>query len=259
MILKILQLNINADNYFSNIKNFLNSHNFDIINLQEVTGKGTVAGNINCKIDCFKELKKNLESNYNFKIAISDRFTSDPINSYMSNTTFYKKNLALISKKVLYLHKRTDLFSSSSQNFQDESRNVIILKFKNEDKKFYVLNTHLAWGKDDVEKDFMRSQNLKLINFISKLKEPFILTGDFNISPLQPSILDLNKLAINLTSKYNTTNTLNPRTHRAKHLFPKGLAVDYIFLGNGFYETNFKVLNDFDLSDHLGLTCDVEI
>ena len=259
MKLKILQLNINADNYFLNVSDFLKSHDFDIINLQEVAGKSTIAGNVNCKIDCFKELKKILEPSYNCEIAISDRFTSDPINSYMANATFFKKSLALISADTLILHKAEGIFSSSSQDFQNESRNAIILKLKYENKEFYVLNAHLVWGKDDIEKDFMRIQNLKLVEFVSKIKQPFILTGDFNISPLQPSILDLNKIATNLTSKYNITNTLNPRTHRATHLFPKGLAVDYIFLGNGFYDTYFQVLTDPDLSDHLGLTSDVEI
>ena len=259
MKLKVLQLNINADNYFSQVSNFLKTHDFDIINLQEVAGKSTIAGNINCKIDCFNELKKILEPNYHSNLAISDRFSSDPVNSYMANATFFKKSITLISADTLVLHKANGIFPSSSQDFQNESRNAIILKLKYENKEFYVLNAHLVWGKDDIEKDFMRKQNLKLIEFVSKIKQPFILTGDFNISPHQPSILDSNKIATNLTSKYDITNTLNPRTHRAKHLFPKGLAVDYIFLGNGFYETGFKVLDNLDLSDHLGLISDVEL
>src|SRR5258708_5262909 len=104
MTLSLLQLNCNSDNYWETLISFLTSRDFDIIQLQEVTGEDTVSGNIDSKRDCFEELEKILGEKYHGELAIAERFTSGP-SSYLANATFYKKDFALIDKHLLTMRQ----------------------------------------------------------------------------------------------------------------------------------------------------------
>src|SRR5258708_5801499 len=77
MKIKLLQLNMNANNYWDSLILFLNSHDFDVIHLQELTGKDTVSGNMNSQIDVFEELQKILSSQYNGELSINTRYSSN--------------------------------------------------------------------------------------------------------------------------------------------------------------------------------------
>ena len=96
MVLSLLQLNINADNFWSKLIPFLTSSTFDILSLQELAGKDTFCGNIHCVRDCYEELQRKLGDRYQSELAIANRYTSSPT-SYMANGTFYKNNFQEIS------------------------------------------------------------------------------------------------------------------------------------------------------------------
>lgn len=258
MTISILQLNINADNYWDNLVMFLTSNDFDIIQLQEVTGKGTTAGNLNSKIDCFAELKKIIDTKYFGEMAIAQRYASSP-SSYMANATFYKKDYKLIEKNVLPLFIQNVPFPADSESYENVGRNLLHLKLQIGDKSVSFLNTHLAWAKTTIEQPHQTQQGKILFGYLQKIPHPFILTGDFNIDQKQPLIQKINSLARNLTTENNVVNTLNERTHRARILFPPGAAVDYIYVTEDLKVKNFEVLKDKDLSDHLGLTAEIEI
>src|SRR5437762_11824606 len=106
MILSLLQLNINADNFLDKLILYLQAHDFDILQLQEIAGKDSFCGNIHCTHDCYVAFKKILDEKYNSELAIAQRFTSSP-NSYLGNATFYKKDFDLIEKDILPLYQRT--------------------------------------------------------------------------------------------------------------------------------------------------------
>src|SRR5882724_1843387 len=118
MTLSLLQLNINADNYWDNLFPYLTSNDFDIIQLQEVCGKETICGNLNCTHDCFDELTKLLSAKYNGEMIVTQRYTSSPT-SYMGNATFYKKEFSLVDKYILSLYKNITLFPQDAKNFED--------------------------------------------------------------------------------------------------------------------------------------------
>ncbi|MBI5122546.1 hypothetical protein HZA75_01680 [Candidatus Roizmanbacteria bacterium] len=258
MTISILQLNINADNFWSKLIPFLKSSDFDILNLQEVCGKDTFSGNIQCVRDCYEDLNNLLTDRYQSKLTIAQRYTSSPT-SYMGNATFYKKDFQLLEQNIIYLHKRNNPFPENSEKHEEAGRNFLHLKLKIGDKTISLINTHLAWAKTTIERPHQTAQGEVLLNYLKTIAEPFILTGDFNLDPQQPLIQKLNSLALNLTTENNIVNTLNERTHRAKVLFPPGAAVDYIYITKDLKVNKFKVLKDLDLSDHLALTAEIEI
>lgn len=257
MTISILQLNMNADNYWDALTRFLTTNDFDIIQLQEVAGAGTICGNIASKRDCFAELEKLLKDKYKGELAITQRFTSSPT-SYFGNATFYKKDFSVLSKQIFYLQKNEDLFDSKSENFEDLGRAILHLTLNVNGKEVSFLNAHGAWGGTNLELPHQTEQLEKAIDYVKTINKPFVLTGDLNISPDQPSIQKLDKLATNLITKYQITNTLNPRLHAAKSVFPKGVAADYIFVSDDLGVKKFEVLSE-DLSDHFGLVAVVEL
>jgi endonuclease/exonuclease/phosphatase family metal-dependent hydrolase len=258
MTIKLLQLNINSDNYWDILIQYLTSHDFDILQFQEVTGKDTIGyTNINAKRDGFEELKKRFKDKYKGELAIAQRYTSSP-HSYMGNATFYRKEFTLLSKQEITLFHEQEYFPSDYKTGENSGRTMLHLTLHIENKPVSILNTHFAWGWDNIEKPHQTKQGKIIIDYLQKLAPPFIFSGDLNLTPDQPFIRKLDELARNLTAKNNINNTLNPKNHRAKVLFPKGLAVDYIFISKELQANNFAVIDE-GLSDHFGLTAEIEI
>jgi endonuclease/exonuclease/phosphatase family metal-dependent hydrolase len=258
MVLSILQLNIFADNYWNKLVAFLSTHDFDVLQLQEVAGNNTECGQIQTKRDCYEELKKILGNRYNSELAIADRYTSSPT-SYLANATFFKKAFVLEEKNIFTLFRHDGLFPSEAETFEDEGRVLLHLKLRINGKTVSFLNTHFAWARTNIEEAHQTKQAKVLLPYVEKIAHPLILSGDFNLTPDQPTIQKISKFLHNLTAEYTITNTLNPRNHRAKHLFPKGLAVDYIFVSNDLKVKEYKVIDDVDFSDHFGLMAKIEI
>ncbi|MEK7571201.1 MAG: endonuclease/exonuclease/phosphatase family protein [Patescibacteria group bacterium] len=258
MQLSILQLNINADNFWDRLTAFLKTQNFDILQLQEVTGKDLIGGNMNTKIDCYQELQALLSSRYESAMAITEWFSSSPQTAYFGNATFYKKDFTLVEKTIVPLHKRQAPFPSDAKTFEDVSKSILHVTLTINGKNISFLNTHLAWGPTPEEHPHQTEQGEKLIEYLKAVPSPFIFTGDFNLDPNQPTIHRIETIARNLTRENNITNTLNPRLHKVKHLFPPGVAVDYIFVSPDIEVKDFTVLEE-DLSDHLGLTATIEV
>jgi len=258
MTIKLLQLNINGDNYWDTLIPFLAKNDFDIFHFQELAGKNTLSGNINSTRDCFAKLQQVLSTNYKSELAISQRYLSDPVNAYMGNAIFYKNNFALIEKNILTLNQNTTPFPPDVTQYESLGRTFLHLTFQIEGKQISFMNTHFAWAHTPTEEPHQTEQGEILLKYLQNVPKPFVLTGDFNLDPNQPTIQKISKLSRNLIAENHITNTLNPRTHRAKELFPQGVAVDYIFVSDDLTIKQFGVVED-DISDHFGLRVEIEI
>jgi endonuclease/exonuclease/phosphatase family metal-dependent hydrolase len=257
MRLSLLQLNSNSDNYWERLIKYLTSHDFDVIQLQEVTGNDTVCGNIDSHRDTFDELQLHLQGKYEGELCIIQRYTSSP-KSYCGVATFYKTSFSLVKKNEITLFHETDFYPSDAKSFEGVGRKLLHLTLEKDGKVISFLNTHFAWGPKPIEQPYQTEQGDKLIEYMKTVASPFVFSGDLNLTANQPTIQKLGKLASNLIEKNNITNTLNPRMHRVKELFPKGLAVDYIFTTPDIKVNKFSVLEE-DLSDHFGLTAELEV
>jgi endonuclease/exonuclease/phosphatase family metal-dependent hydrolase len=255
---KTSSININSDNYWDKLIPFLTSHDFDVIHMQEVTGKNTIIGNLNSKLDCYVELQQILAANYKGELAINQRYLSDPAHAYLTNATFYKKHFVLLKRKEIILHSNPKMFPHDVRSYEDVGWIALHIKIKLGDKQISFINAHLAWAPTPKEEPHQTKQAQILLNFLQTVPHHFILSGDFNLDPKQPTIQKLNAIARNLIKENNITNTLNPRTHRAKILFPQGIAVDYIFVTNNIVVKDFSVVEN-DFSDHFGLQATIEV
>jgi endonuclease/exonuclease/phosphatase family metal-dependent hydrolase len=257
MTISLLQLNINSDNYWEHLVPYLTSHDFDLIHLQELTGKNTIGGMIDSQRDCFEELQKILSDKYNGELVKSQIYASSP-DSYMGNGIFYKKSFILKEKNVITLHENKNPFPQDSTNYEIIGRKLLHLTLIIEDKTVSFLNTHFAWAKTPKEEPHQTQQGEILLNYLKNVPHPFILSGDFNLDRQQPTIQKINKLARNLVEENDVINTLDSVNHRAKALFPPGVAIDYIFTSPDIKVNTFSVVEE-GLSDHLGLRVEIEI
>lgn len=264
MKLKIFQLNMWAGAHFPAIENFLKKHDFDILCFQEVTGIGAASGNILhsrefFNKDCFRQLQKVLGKAYDGQLTKALHYSSNPQTAYAGNAIFYQKSSTLLSKEVLTLYKGPNVFPSNAKSYEEESRKALHLTLQKESKIVHVISAHLAWAPTSEEQPHQRKQNLKLIAYIRNLSNPWILTGDFNISSNQPSIRDLEKLGKDLTKEYGVKNTIDPVNHVSWEKIQPGFPIDYIFVSPDVQVADFQVLDNIHMSDHYGLTATISI
>lgn len=255
MLLSILQLNINGLSYKDNLFDFLSSRTYDILQFQEIAGENTTVGSMYSKEDNFQALQTFFQDKYTGFLAKSNDITPQ---GYFGNATFIKSSLPVVDQKVVWLHKRTEPFSSTSKDVEDLSRNILCLKIATP-SPLWLLNTHLTWGPNEKDTPTKLNQSLPLVEFVASLKDPFVLSGDFNVDGISLIVRGLEHYGRNLTKEHHLTNTLNSRTHRVHHLFPPGLAVDYIFTNFSTKVIYFKLIEDVDISDHFGLEAEIEI
>src|SRR5260221_6601820 len=205
MTISLLQLNINSDNFWDRLVAYLTSHDFDVMHLQELTGKNTVCGIINSQRDCYEKLQKILSAKYNSELVKSQIYTSSP-DSYMGNGIFYRKSFRLKEKKTIMLHEHKEPFPSDSKNFEDLGRTLLHLQLEIENKTISFLNTHFAWAKTPKEEPHQTHQGELLLSYLKTVPHPFILSGDFNLDRQQPTIQKINTIARNLIEENNIIN-----------------------------------------------------
>jgi len=251
MTIKFLQLNIFKGTYLDEIINFVKKGDFDILQFQEVAG-GPLSFN---KIDCFQQLKTAL--NYQGELTACWRLKSDPT-SYFGNATLIKQSFKITKKEVVWFKAYREVESAKKRRIKDDPRCALAVKIQINQQFLWFVNTHLAWGPTPEDKPYKLIQGQKLGQFIKNLSEPFILSGDFNVPPSSAIIACLNKIGRNLVVEQGIINTLNPRIHRVKELFPQGLAVDFVFTHPSLKVSNFKVTTA-NLSDHYGLSLQIEV
>ena len=127
-----------------------------------------------------------------------------------------------------------------------------LMKDKKTGKKFYFVNTHL----DHVGREAQKNGLKLIVDRIASINPegyPMVLTGDFNITPDNPGLVDLDKIMTStrkIAKKTDNKGTFNGwRTDRP------GPVIDYIYM-SGFssvpvYETITKKYVDKPfISDH---------
>lgn len=254
MLLKFLQLNIYRGKWLSEIISFIKKNKFDIIHLQEVCG-GLISYN---NADDFQELQQH--SGYQGELLRSWTLVGDEA-SYFGNATFFNPSFHVTKKDVFRLSPSRDVVLSETDHYplSNEPRTAYILALEKDGQTITTVNTHLERGNDSYDDENKLRQGAKLASYLQTLPEPYIISGDFNVTPDSQVVKNVSVFGRNLVVENNIKNTLNPRKHAGKHLFPPGLAVDYIFPSPKVQVKKFSVLSDLDLSDHLGLSMEFEI
>jgi endonuclease/exonuclease/phosphatase family metal-dependent hydrolase len=271
--MKLLQLNILHGAHLDRVIDFAKKENVDILQLQEVTANGMSHGGLHVYpeklgvgsgqvnptfigVDCFEELKKALSMD-GLKIN-TYAFEDDPT-ATEGIATLFRPNFNLLDKNVVWLKDFTPIRRATDDNprtedeLRDFGRAALITRFGKEGKVFTTVNTHMAWGPESNDEPHKLKQAEILHGAVSQIDTPFVLTGDFNVDPSTKTVGMFDDIGINWTRRSGIQNTLNPNLHPAKHLFPQGIAVDYIFTSPQIDVKSFRLIDEIDLSDHYGL------
>lgn len=252
--IKILQLNIFRGKFIDTIINYIKKNDFDIVHLQEVT-TGKVSFN---NISCPEHLHASFQNTHTMEYAKTWESAEDTNGSF-GNATLYRNFFSLAQKKILRLKPFRKIPDFEKRHVDDDPRLALGLLLSYQEKRFWSLNTHLAWSPTSKDTPEKLSQGKKLVEFIKGINDPFILSGDFNVDTESQIISWLSLYGKNLIAENSLTNTLNPRTHYAKSLFPMGVAVDFIFTAHKIRVENFQVIDEPDLSDHFGLSATLSL
>lgn len=254
MKLKFLHLNTLGGHRIDDVITYIKTHNFDIIQLQEVGGKGQS----HSVSDNFAYYKEKL--GYKGELAISFTYKND-FDSYQGNATFFRPEFSYTTKEIIWLKPFIEIdatFHTDRAKTKLLPRNALALKFIFNSQPIWFVNTHLAWGPTPEDEQYKIDQGKILHNFLAKLKDPFVLSGDFNVVSDSEIVKMISELGIDHATKAGITNTLNAHLHRASELFPKGLAVDYLFTSFNLNTSDFALVDQPDLSDHYGLRISIE-
>jgi exonuclease III len=162
-------------------------------------------------------------------------------------TTFVRNDIQVRENKweILVPQQKTGEYSIGS--------NLQYVTMKTGDREFLVANVHGFWingnNGDTTERI---DQSKKIINVLTRFKEPKILCGDLNLAPDTKSIAMLEGSMSNLTKKYAIETTRSSFAEKNK-----GRIVDYLFVSPDIDVRDFKTV-DSKASDHLALRLDFQ-
>ena len=241
--MKILCLNTWGGRLTEQLVEFLKQHtDVDVFCFQEVYneahGKDTIWMDTN--FDLLNDLKKALPD----YLCYYDPHLSD----YWGLAMFVRKELIVLEQGEWFVHKH------KGHNYEQEkightAKNVQYVTLKIEDQqKLTIINFHGLWnGQGKGDSDDRIEQSRQLVEFCARMRNQYILCGDFNLLPNSKSLLMFEAFGLrNLIKENNITST---RTS----LYPKeGRFADYAFVAKGVDVKKFSVLPD-EVSDHAPL------
>lgn len=245
--MKILCLNTWGGRLTGKLVEFLKQHtDVDVFCFQEVYneahGKDTIWMDTN--FDLLNDLKKALPE----YLCYYDPHLSD----YWGLALFVRKDLTVLEQGEWFVHKHKG-HDYEQEKIGHTAKNVQYVTLQIEDQqKFTVINFHGLWnGQGKGDSDARVEQSRQLIEFCARMKNQYVLCGDFNLLPESNSLRMLEAFGLrNLIKENNITST---RTS----LYPKeGRYADYAFVPKGVMVEQFTVLPD-EVSDHAPLLIQV--
>lgn len=253
MICRLLQLNIWHGKQIEKIISYIKKGNFDIVCLQEVAAGYFAYRQINTYERLIHETGMTGQLVPYVSIA-------GEVVSYVGLATLFGKRLAMVGNHIVWMKRFEEVEKNEPLDFRRTPRCALATVVKENRKRLMVINTHLAWGPTPSDTVYKKNQAEKLYRWITKhTKDPVILAGDFNLNPHTTIVSKLSQLGVNLVTHNHITNTLNPRLHYAKNLFPSGLPVDYVIADRRLTIKKFFVEDRVDLSDHYGLVTEFSL
>lgn len=253
MPIKFLQLNMYMGKCMDNLLPYLKEQDFDILSFQEVSGDAISFH----KANTFQQI---CNLGYEGELSVTWRYKGNP-HSFFGEAIFFKPSFTFLHKDEIWLKPYAELATLDGFASEDFPKSVLSVTLEKEGKKIDVLSAHLAWSPIADDTPEKLRQATIFIDYLKTVREPFILSGDFNVSPETKVVEMIDKFGRNLTKKYKLTNTMNLRIHRNKEALLKegGVAVDYIYTSRDITVKKFDLLENLDLSDHLGLYMEAEI
>jgi endonuclease/exonuclease/phosphatase family metal-dependent hydrolase len=242
---KLLQLNIDMGNHIEELVPHLIKNNYDILHFQELGGKKRTTNGM----DTFNYISEKLPDYKGYLVKLFKVINKS--DNYMGSATFIKNNIQVKKFEEVWM---TDFWEITADNDNPINRPYAVLSVEigEANNPILLLNGHFTWGSKPVDTDITIQRAKKVYDYIKKSDKPFILSGDFNVGSQTTTVMQFEEFGSNLIKVNNITNTLNPRLHRAKHLFPTGVACDQMIISGSIETLDFSLIEE-DISDHFGL------
>ncbi len=168
--------------------------------------------------------------------------------------------LMMLVKKELEIKNSGEVFVYRHKGFEPplsdigrHARNIQYATVSTKDGDVTIVNFHGLWngkGKGDSEERIEQSD--KILEFLKALNNPFVLCGDFNLTPETESLKKFEESGLkNMIKEYGVTST------RTSYYDKDERFADYIFTSPELKEASFEVLPD-EVSDHAPLLIEIE-
>lgn len=151
---------------------------------------------------------------------------------------FYNtKNISLLKWGTYWLSETPETPSMGWDAACKRTATWTLMKDKRTGRKFYYVNTHLDHAGKEAQKNGLKLI-VERIKAMNKEGYPMILTGDFNVTPDNPVLEDLDKMMI--SARKSAVKTDNGDTFNG---WGKGKGViDYIYYSGFSTCTTFEVI-----------------
>lgn len=162
--------------------------------------------------------------------------------------------LATFVRKSIHVENEGEVFVFKHQGYENpiamgnHGRNIQHLTLRTDAGPITIVNFHGLWngqGKSDSEDRILQSQ--KIAQFLTTVRTPYALAGDFNLTPNTQSFRILNDICPkDFIAEYGVTSTRSSFYPKPERL------ADYILACEKTQASTFEVLPD-EVSDHLAL------
>jgi len=233
MSLKLITVNIEGNEHLDLVIPFLKKEKADIICMQEVLGENV----------------EQLEKETGLKAYFFRTHTNTDQFNLLQGVAILTNLKHSIVAKHYYLGTESIVVSNDPNQF---SRVVGVMKVIKDKKEFTIATTHFTWSPKGRANDLQRKSLQDLLKDLKPYPE-HILCGDFN-APKGKEIF------ISLAKKYkdnipkSVDSTLDPLLHRVKGL---KYVVDYVFSTKAYKVTDVKVVEG--ISDHKAIIAKIDL
>jgi endonuclease/exonuclease/phosphatase family metal-dependent hydrolase len=166
--------------------------------------------------------------------------------------SFVRQGVEVVADGEVYVFKEKGFVPKD--DLGKHARNLQFLTLKLPQGLVTVINFHGLWnglGKGDTDERLEQSR--RLLDFTRTLEHPFVLIGDFNLTPGTESLAMIERDGLrNLITDYGITST------RTSFYKKDERYADYAFVSPGIKVNDFKVLPD-EVSDHAPLYLDFDL
>lgn len=166
--------------------------------------------------------------------------------------TAVQRNLKVISEGEQFVHQHKNFIPAGEAGHH--ARNIQHLTFDINGQPLTIINFHGLWngqGKGDTPDRLEQSR--RILEYTSTLNHPYIMCGDFNLTPDTQSIKILEQSGLrNLITEYGITST------RTSHYTKEPKFADYILVSDGIEVQGFEVLPE-EVSDHAAIRLEFDI
>lgn len=164
----------------------------------------------------------------------------------------YKMGNAVISRYPIEqsrAHKLNPDDLEYDGSYQTEPRLAVETRISSEENEISFLTTHLQYSYKFENTEIRQAQVQNLLSIIEELKNPLVLTGDFNSTPENEGLKKIEGLLCRVGND-DPTWTVHPFEHKGWTVEELKYRLDNIFISEDLKCQNTEIIES-DLSDHL--------